>query len=43
MDKLKIECIVEYLDQPNGKLIRHGGGEPVTPLEFLRKHLELAK
>ena len=40
MDKLGVECIVQYLDRPGGRAVRHGGGEPVSPLEFIRKHFE---
>lgn len=40
MDKLGVECIVQYLDRPGGRPVRHGGGEPVSPVDFIRKHLE---
>lgn len=43
LDALGIECIVQYLDKPGGKLVRHGGGQPVSSLEFIRKHFEQAK
>lgn len=44
MDPLKVECIVQYLDGPKGKLVRHGSTEPpVTALEFIRKQFEKAK
>ncbi len=43
MDALRIECIVQYRDRRSEKAVRHGGGEVVTPVEFIRKHFERAK
>ena len=49
MDKLGVECIVQYRgDEPGtpgkaaGKTIRHGGGEPVSAVDFIRKHFAAA-
>lgn len=43
MTKLGIECIVQYRGDEPGKTIRHGGGEPVSTVEFIKKHFEAAK
>lgn len=42
MDELGIECVVQYLDGPEGKLVRHHGqteGDVVSEVEFVCKHL----
>jgi hypothetical protein len=43
MDSLGIECIVQYQEPGSGRLVRHGGGELVTPVEFLRRHFAAAR
>jgi len=43
MDKLGIECIVQYRSPEPGRVTRHGGGEPTNSVEFIRKHFGLAK
>jgi acetyl esterase/lipase len=41
MDKVGIECIVQYRDAKTGEVVRHGDKEkPITAVEFIRKHLE---
>lgn len=42
MDALGIECIIQYLDEPGGRPVRHGGGEPVREVDFIRRHFEAA-
>ncbi len=42
MEKLAIECIVQFLDLGEGRMSRHGGGELVQPVDFLRKHFQAA-
>jgi hypothetical protein len=42
LDQLGVECVVQYPDRAGGRLVRHGGGEPVTAVEFIRKHFERA-
>jgi hypothetical protein len=42
MDKLGIECVVQYRGGKEGQTIRHGGGEPISPIDFIRKHFEAA-
>jgi acetyl esterase/lipase len=41
MDKLGIECVVQYRG-PEGRTLRHGGGEPVSGVDFIRKQFERA-
>lgn len=43
MDKLGIECIVQYRGPEAGKQMRHGGGEPGTSVDFIRQHFAAAK
>jgi acetyl esterase len=46
MDKLGIECVVQYLDQDKGKMIRHDAESnklPVDKLDFIKKHFAAAK
>jgi acetyl esterase/lipase len=43
MDKLGIECIVQYRSSEPGRTTRHGGGEPTNSVEFIRKHFAAAK
>ncbi|MBW3539276.1 MAG: alpha/beta hydrolase fold domain-containing protein [Planctomycetes bacterium] len=41
MDKLNIECVVQYRDAETGRPIRHGeDAAPVTSVEFVRKHFK---
>lgn len=42
MDKLGIECIVQYRTADGSRLERHGGGEVVSSVEFIRKHFRAA-
>jgi acetyl esterase/lipase len=42
MDKLGVECVVQYRSSKPGETIRHGGGETVSPVGFIRKHFEAA-
>lgn len=44
LDKLGIECVVQYRGQGRREIIRHGGeGKVTTPVEFIRKHFEKQK
>lgn len=43
MDKLGIECIVQYRAAEGNKTERHGGGEPVGTVDFIKKHFAAAK
>ncbi len=43
MDKLGIECVVQYRDPESGQTIRHGGGQLTSATEFIRKHFEAAR
>ncbi|HIE25831.1 TPA: hypothetical protein EYP66_00925 [Candidatus Poribacteria bacterium] len=46
LDALGIECVVQYLDQPGGLVVRHDGqseGGLVSEFDFVRKHFERAK
>lgn len=44
MDKLGIECIVQYSDPQTGRPVRHAGdAEPVGAVEFIRKHFDSAR
>jgi acetyl esterase len=43
MDKLGIECIVQYLAAEGSKTVRHGGGDPIAAVDFLKKHFAAAK
>ena len=43
MDKLSIECIVQYRAAEGNKTQRHGGGEPIGAVEFIKKHFAAAK
>ena len=42
MDKLGIECIVQYRAPDGNRTIRHGGGETSSALRFIQKHFESA-
>jgi hypothetical protein len=43
MDKLGIECVVQYRDA-GGQTVRHGGGGPLlTSVEFIRQHFDAAR
>lgn len=42
MDKLGIECVVQYRDAATGGTVQHGGGPPVRPVDFIRKHFQAA-
>lgn len=42
MDKLGIECIVQYRGSEGNQPVRHGGGEPTSVLSFIQKHFENA-
>ena len=42
LDELGIECVVQYLDEPEGKLVRHHGQAEdgvISEVEFVCKHL----
>jgi hypothetical protein len=42
MDKLGIECIVQYRDPETGRIVRHGETEPpINSAQFIRKHFTL--
>ena len=43
MDKLGIECQVVYRDAPNGRPVRHGGGDPTRAADFVIKKLGAAR
>lgn len=43
MDKLGIECIVQYRAAEGNKTERHGGGDPVETVSFIKKHFAAAK
>lgn len=43
MDKLGLECVVQYRAADGGGTVQHGGGELVRPLEFIKKHFEATK
>lgn len=43
MDKLGIECIVQYRAAEGNKIERHGGGEVVGTVDFIKKHFAAAK
>jgi len=44
LDKLDIECIVQYQDPKSGKLVRHEENAlPATPVEFIRRQFNRAK
>jgi hypothetical protein len=42
MDKLGIECIVQYRAAEGNKSVRHGGGDPTNAVEFIRKYFAAA-
>ena len=42
MDKLGIECIVQYRGPEGNQTVRHGGGEPSSALRFIQQHFENA-
>lgn len=41
-DKLGIECIVQFRGPKEGETVRHGGGEPIGGVDFIRKHFKNA-
>ena len=46
--QLSCDCAIggdqEEFERTGGQFVRHGDeGEPVTPVEFIRKHFERAK
>jgi len=43
MDKLGIECIVQYRDEEGKQSVRHGGGEINSPGDFIRRHFQAAE
>src|SRR5688572_13206651 len=43
MDKLGIECIVQYRAAEGNKTVRHGGGDPIGTVDFIKKHFAAAK
>jgi len=44
LDRLGIECIVQYQDPKSGKLVRHvESAVPITPVEFIRRQFTRAK
>ena len=44
LDKLGIECIVQYQDPKRGKVVRHGEkAVVVAPVEFIRRQFNSAK
>ncbi len=44
LDELGIECVVQYLDRPGGRLVRHPDqGEPIRKIDFIRKHFQRAR
>lgn len=42
MDKLGVECIVQYRDAQSERIVRHGGGDVVRTADFIRKHFQAA-
>jgi hypothetical protein len=45
MDKLGIECVVQYRDATTSQMVQEPkpeGGRPTNPVEFIRKHFEAA-
>jgi len=43
MDKLGIECIVQYRAAEGNRTQRHGGGDPVGTVDFIKKQFAAAK
>ena len=43
LDALGVECVVQYLDGPEGEVVRHGGGDPIGEVDFVRGQFEQAK
>jgi acetyl esterase/lipase len=43
MDKLGIECIVQYRAADGNTIVRHGGGDPIGTVDFIKKHFVAAK
>jgi hypothetical protein len=43
MDKLGIECIVQYRAAAGNKTERRGGGDPIGTVDFIKKHFAAAK
>jgi acetyl esterase len=42
MDPLGIECIVQYRDPRTDRTVRHGGGDVVRSVDFIRSHFQAA-
>lgn len=42
MDKLGIECVVQYQGENRGQLVRHGGGDTISFVNFIAKHFKAA-
>jgi acetyl esterase/lipase len=42
MDKLGIECIVQYRAAEGNRIQRHGGGEPIGTVDFIKQHFAAA-
>lgn len=43
MDKLGLECVVQYRAADGGGTVQHGGGELVRQLDFMKKHFGAVK
>jgi acetyl esterase len=43
MDKLGIECVVQYRAAEGNKIQRHGGGDPIGAVDFIKKQFAAAK
>ena len=43
MDTLGIECVVQYRAAEGMKIQRHGGGDPLGAVDFIKKHFAAAK
>lgn len=43
MDKLGIECAVQYQSADDNRPVTHSGGPPVSAVDFIRKHFEAAR
>jgi hypothetical protein len=39
----RIECIVQYRAAEGNQVARHGGGDPVATVDFIKKHFAAAK
>jgi acetyl esterase len=44
LDKLGIDCVVQYRDPKSGRTVRHGDDRPpLQAVDFIRKHFEMAR